>query len=103
MPSGLKPLAAWWMSSRQCSRGEGGREALETTGGPQALMMQWTFPIRQCCAKILDFDPEELGQSSWPATLPVRVKQAIEIFSSLGAVFVSVLEIERFIIRYWVM
>ena len=43
MPSGLKPLAAWRMSGRQCSRGEWGCEALETSRGPQVLGMQWTF------------------------------------------------------------
>ena len=62
MPSGLKPLAAWWMSSRQCLRDEWGREALETSGGPQLLVTQWTFPHHT--GKILDFEPEELGQSS---------------------------------------
>lgn len=35
MPSGLKPLAAWRMSGRQCSRGEWGCEALETSRGPR--------------------------------------------------------------------
>ena len=33
----------------------------------------------------------------------MRVKQAIAIFSILGAVFVSVLELKRFIIRDWVL
>lgn len=91
------------MSGRQCSRGEWGCEALgNQPWTPRFSGCSGHSPITQRHGEILDFEPEELGQSSWPATLTVRVKQAMAIFSILGAVFVSVLEIERFIIRDWV-